>query len=259
MKWEASAFRREEQSLGILMNDLHLVTVPTSDPWGYDTYWTTGLCQKGKVRVAAPRLSDPRTAAELIAAQYLLVERNVCGHNKAGAGLRLHVSCTPIPLLAMGEAEKGFLSPYANFLRTRFLGAQIRVHTGPSLWAEEQCGEGDTIPESEYPRLTLIDINGIGSVELTAHAVQQYVSRFDRKPEKAWRELSRIGGDAQPAVRAHRSALSDIKHRRQARYAMDAKRNVMLVIAEPDRPGCPPRLVTVVRPDANVRLVPMPP
>ena len=68
------------------MNDLHLTTTPTADPRVFDTYWMTGLIQKGRVRVTVPRLDDARTAAELAAAQYLLTVKNVCGHNKAALG-----------------------------------------------------------------------------------------------------------------------------------------------------------------------------
>jgi hypothetical protein len=49
--------------------------------------------------------------------------------------------------------------------------------------------------------------------------------------------------------------LNDIKHRRPGRYVLDERRSVLLVIAEPDSSEKMPRLVTVVRPEANVRVV----
>jgi hypothetical protein len=103
--------------------------------------------------------------------------------------------------------------------------------------------------------MTVIEIADVGPVELTAHAVEKYVARFDRKPEKAWRELQRIGRDGKLATLIGRSAMHDIKHRRPGRYILDPKRDVMLVIAEPDKAGMLPRLVTVVRPEPNARLM----
>lgn len=237
------------------MNDLHLTTNPTTDPRVFDTYWMTGLVQKGRVRVTVPRLDDARTAAELAAAQYLLTVKNVCGHNKAGAGLRIYASCGTIPELVAGISPKSYLVPYANFLRTRFLGAEIQHCEAPFTWVDERCESMVDFLDVDKPSVTVLDVIGVGPVELTAHAVEQYVVRFDRKPEKAWRELARIARDVQPAVLLNRNVMNDIKHRRPGRYALDEKRSVMLVIAEPDQHGRLPRLVTVVRPDSNARVV----
>lgn len=237
------------------MNLLSLTTNPTEDPLVFDTCWMTGLVQKGRIRVTVPRLDDARTAAELAAAQYLLTVKNVCGHNKAGAGLVIRTSCSTIIELANGTSSKSYLAPYANFLRTRFLGVTIEHHEAPFMWADELCERQVDFIEVEKPSMTVIEIADIGPVELTAHAVEKYVARFDRKPEKAWRELQRIGRDGKLATLIGRSAMHDIKHRRPGRYVLDPKRDVMLVIAEPDKAGMLPRLVTVVRPEPNARLV----
>lgn len=237
------------------MNLLNLTTNPTENPQVFDTCWMTGLIQKGRVRVTVPRLDDARTAAELAAAQYLLTVKNVCGHNKAGAGLVIRSSCSTIPDLYDGISSKSYLAPYANFLRTRFLGVTIEHQEAPFPWADEMCERQVDFIEIEKPGLTVIDIADIGPVELTAHAVEKYVQRFDRKPEKAWRELQRVGRDGKLATLVGRNVLHDIKHRRPGRYILDNKRDVMLVIAEPDQVGMLPRLVTVVRPEGNVRVV----
>ncbi len=237
------------------MNLLSLTTNPTEDPHVFDTCWMTGLVQKGRIRVTVPRLDDARTAAELAATQYLLTVKNVCGHNKAGAGLVIRTSCSTIMELANGTSSKSYLAPYANFLRTRFLGATIEHHEAPFMWADEHCERQVDFIEVEKPSMTVIEIAEIGPVELTAHAVEKYVARFDRKPEKAWRELQRIGRDGKLATLIGRSAMHDIKHRRPGRYVLDSKRDVMLVIAEPDKAGMLPRLVTVVRPEPNARLM----
>lgn len=178
------------------MNLLSLTTNPTEDPLVFDTCWMTGLIEKGRVRVTVPRLDDGRTAAELAATQYLLTVKNVCGHNKAGAGLVIRASSsTVLDLANLGTSQKSYLAPYANFLRTRFLGVTIEHAEAPFVWADELCEQQLDFIEVEKPSLTVIDIAEVGPVELTAHAVEKYVKRFDRKPEKAWRELQRIGRD----------------------------------------------------------------
>jgi hypothetical protein len=148
----------------------------------------------------------------------------------------------------------------ANGTSQKYYSSRTRTSSVPAFWgehehfwADELYDKGWTI-EVEKPSLTVIDIAEVGPVELTAHAVEKYVKRFDRKPEKAWRELQRIGRDGKLATLVGRSAMHDIKHRRPGRYVLDQKRDVMLVIAEPDRAGMLPRLVTVVRPEANARV-----
>lgn len=229
------------------MNDLHLITQPTEDPCVFDTYWMTGLLQRGRVRSRTPYYTDGRTAAELAAAEHLLVNKHACGHNKAGAGLRLYVSSTAIPELLLGEAPKGFLAPYANFLRTRFRGAEVMVKEGPYPWANEHCEAHFDEIEVIAPPVTVIEVNGVGPVELTVHAVTQYIKRFERKPVKAWREIRKIAAEVQPVRPIRRHFMSDVKHRRPGQFFMDTKRGVVFVVAERDRVDTLPRVVTVLK------------
>ena len=237
------------------MNELHLTTNPTHNPRVFDTCWMTGLERKGRIQITVPNLDDARTAAELAAMEHLLTKMNVCGHNKAGAGLVIHASCSAILDLMNGVSPHGYLAPYVNFLRTRFFGATVKICEAPFVWADERCEAQVTYVEVNEPAVTVIEVAGVGEVELTAHAVEKYVNRFERQPVKAWRELIRIAREAKPAVLEGRKVLHDIKHRRPGRYVVDERRSVMLVIAEPDSIGKMPRLVTVVRPEANVRVV----
>ena len=236
------------------MNELHLTTNPTHNPRVFDTCWMTGLERKGRIQITVPNLDDARTAAELAAMEHLLTKMNVCGHNKAGAGLVIHASCSAILDLMNGVSPHGYLAPYVNFLRTRFFGATVKICEAPFVWADERCEAQVTYMEVEEPAVTVIDVAGVGEVELTAHAVEKYVNRFERQPVKAWRELIRIAREVKPAVLEGRNVLHDIKHRRPGRYVIDERRSVMFVIAEPDSVGKMPRLVTVVRPEANVRV-----
>lgn len=231
------------------MNDLRLLTKKTSDPRVFDTYWMTGLIQKGRVRVTVPAQKDAQTAAELSAAQYLLSEKNVCGHNKAGAGLRIWVSRGAIRKLLRGISDNDRMSPYANFLLTRYLGAQVEVENQDTSWADERCETQVDIMDVQGPAMTTIEVNGFGLVELTGHAVARYIEHFKRQPERAWREIVEIAKEVKPAIIKGRKSIHDLQHRNKGRYAMDAKRGVLLTIADPDKPGMLPSLVTIMIPD----------
>jgi len=231
------------------MNDLHVVTKSTENPKVFDIYWMTGLVQKGRVRTTVTIQDDCRIAAELSTLQYLLETKNVCGHNKAGAGLRLWVSCGAIPKLLKQESEKFYLSPYANFLRTRFLGLKIDVEKRKVDWADELCDRPVDEIRVVTPSMTVIEVAGVGPVELTAHAVGRYIERFDRPPAKAWRELTRLAKEAIP-LPVKRNEIHNLKHRNPGSFF--ASKKVILVVAQPDHAGMLPRLVTVstLRPTA---------
>lgn len=237
------------------MNELYLATNPTEDPCVFDTYWKTGLVTKGRVRITVPYLHDGKTAAELSAAKYLLETKCVCGHNKAGSGLILFTSCGTIQDLLLAESDKIYLAPYANFLRTRFLGAEISVAEAPYEWADERCETQVDFVEITSPGVTTIEVAGIGQVELTVHAIDRYMERFERPGEKAWRELIRLAKEVKPVVLVGRNVFNDIKHRRPAQHLLHEKRGVLFVVAAPDRFGGLPRLVSVQVPMRNAKLL----
>lgn len=224
------------------MNDLHVLTKTTQEPKVFDVYWMTGLVQKGLVRTTVTLQDDCRIAAELSTLQYLLETKNVCGHNKAGAGLRLWVSCGAILKLLKQESDKFYLSPYANFLKTRFLGLEIEVQKKKVDWADELCNRQVDEIRVVTPTMTVIEVAGVGRVELTAHAVDRYIERFERPPAKAWRELTRLAKEARPLV-VNRREVHDLKHRNPG--AFYSSKNVILVVVKPDHAGMLPRLVTV--------------
>ncbi len=144
------------------MNDLHLITQPTEDPCVFDTYWMTGLKAKGRVRLTVPEMDDPLTAAELAAINYLLTVKNVAGQDKSGTGLRIWVSRGAIKKLLRESSAKAYLVPYANFLRTRFLGAAIEVEARDHTWADEQCEQQVDERVIEQPSITTIEVGGFG-------------------------------------------------------------------------------------------------
>lgn len=236
------------------MNALYLATRATKDPCVFDTYWATGLRTKGRIRVTVPLIEGARVAAELSSAQYLLVEKNVCGHDKTGAGLSIHTSCPEIFDLLAGTSENTRLVQYCKFLRTRFIGTKLKYDTPPYRWADEQCETNVCVLQVTKPPKTLIEIAGVGQAELTAYAMERFIDRFEKKPEKAWRKLISIAKEVKPAKLVGRSVFSNIKYRRPGRYVVDEKRGIMLVILDADRPGEPPRVVTIGKQLLNAKI-----
>ena len=225
------------------MNDLRVVTQPTGDKKTFDTYWMTGLVQKGRIRTTIYVSDDcAKVAAELAALQYLLETKNACGHDKSGAGLRLRVSQEDILNLLSESSQLYYLSDYANFLRTRFLGAEVVVNTDDFAWADESC-ERQVDEISVYaPSKTIIDIAGIGPVELRSHAVYRYIQRFGRPATKAWRDLIKLAKDA-VQVSVPRKEIHNLKHRHRGMFYKS--KETIFVVTEPEHPGELPRLVTV--------------
>ena len=215
----------------------------------------TGLEKKGRIRITVPNLTDGRTAAELSATQYLLETKNVCGHNKAGGGLRIRFSCSAILELLSGTAERGFLAPYANFLRTRFRGCQVSVEEYPYPWADDRCEANVDFIEIESPPAQTLEVADVGLVELTAHAVDRYIERTGRPPEKSWRDLVQLVKKVKPVKKVGRSMFADLKHRRPSQYLLHKQRNLVLVVAEPANIGGLPRLVSIQVPEEWERFV----
>ena len=232
------------------MNLLQVFTQGTDDPLVFDTYWMTGLVKKGRVRTTVYVSEEfAKVAAELSAIQYLLEQKNACGHDKSGSGLRLCVSQEEIAALVDRKSYMGGISDYVNFLKTRFLGAELSVCSETPLWADEQCDRLVDEISIYTPSVTCIEIAGIGLVKLTAHAVSRYVQRSGRAAGKAWRDLIKLGREA-VQVTYKRKEINNIGHRRKGLFFKS--KEMVLVITPPDRPGCLPRLVTVTSPNTFV-------
>ena len=227
------------------MNELRVITLGTEDPKVFDTYWRTGLVQKGRVRTTVFVTDDcAKVAAELSALQYLLESKNACGHDKTGSGLRLFISQDEIMALLNQTSHMHYLSEYAAFLKTRFYGAEVAVSTADISWADEMCDRQVDDISVYSPSVTRIEVAGIGPVELTAHAVFRYVQRFGRPAGKAWRDLVKLAKEAVP-ITVQRKEIHNIKHRNRGIYCQ--AKQVVLVITPPDHPGQLPRLVTVTQ------------
>lgn len=237
------------------MNILSLCTRRTDDPRVFDVYWRTGLLIKGRVIVTMPShvSEDANIAAELSAARYLLEDRNVCGDNKAGRGLTIRVTFGAIKKLAREESEKGYLAPYAHFLRTRFAGLLIEVENTKVDWADEGCARDVAELVVDGPVMNTILVGGFGEVELSSHAVQRYIEKFEVKPVNAWRKLRDWAPQAVKLPPLPKSWRQTIKYPREASFAVSHNQEILLVVT-PAKPGRKhPCLVTLYPVDERMR------
>lgn len=168
----------------------------------WDVYWRNGVQNQGLIHVSvSASVDDPEIVAELSALQWILEHRSVFGVTQAGKGLCLTVSSGAIKKLAKAAEKIGGLKdsalgkrhlfPYARFLGTRFVGAEITVSKDDS-WIRPRAQnhiEELTIAE---PLPEILDMKGIGPVELSAHALEQFAKRqAGAEREDTWRFLRR--------------------------------------------------------------------
>lgn len=211
----------------------------------YNVFWMAGLVRKGLVKVKVrPYLEKRYVAAELAAIRWLLEEANVCGHDKTGAGLQLFFASQDTVDLVQRISLAVYLAPYANFIHTRFYGCETQLDGDPS-WADEDCLK-NVVEISGEPKLTTINVAGVGEVDLTAHAVEMYVRRFDREPTRAWRELIKHAQTARPIYFPNRHPVFDVQHKNPGKHYL-TKNGHVLVITPPTDHGEKPQLVTVTK------------
>lgn len=123
-------------------------------------------------------LSDQATAAELVAIQHLLSDKEIMGANRTGKGVILNVSRGAIRKLKIGSSSKADLMPYAVFLNTRYHEAAIEVGK-KSPWVPETI-EGIELEHLNVngPRYEAVNTPRMGRVVVTKHAIEQYEERF---------------------------------------------------------------------------------
>lgn len=233
------------------MNLLKTHTIATAQADTFLVYWTNSLMTpKGvlKVRVTA-QIEDRHIAAELAAMQHLLEEKCVIGRNLVGnAGTKLIVSRGAIRKLHHRQSDKAHLAPYANFMTTRFAGCQVSVDADKDWFTGFSPEATDSLLVSGARRET-VNVSGLGEVSVTQHVLDRFVTRFlpeinpDKTAQTAWKKLVELASD--PSVReVARSGLwAEIAHAgKQARYFLNAKRKLILVVTDNPREG--KRLVT---------------
>lgn len=237
------------------MNILSLCTQPTQTPCVFDIYWRTGLSIKGRViaTVTDDLGEDARIAAELSVARYLLEDRHVCGNDKSGKGLLLRFSFGAIKKLAKQESDKGHLSPYANFLRTRFLGAGLEIENRKVEWANEECDRDVSELIVSGPVVTTIELGGFGKVELTSHAIERYIERFGVSPSNAWRRMRAWSQQSIRLGKPPNSWRSLIKYPQQAGFAVSQNHDCLIVVAPPKLHGRLPVMVTIYQTNEAIK------
>lgn len=240
------------------MNYLNVLTVPTVDPLVFDTYWATGQTAKGRVIVTVtPDFPDDgRIVAELGAVRYLLEDRNVCGHDKTARGLVVTCSCGAIRKLLREESFKSYLAPYANFLRTRFLGIAVEVEKRKLAWADEGCDRDTAELVVDAPIPASLHLGEFGEVEITGHAVQRYAERFGVRPDRAWRRLREQAPGVCDLGKVTSSMWKALSNFVEARIGVNREESVIFVVVPPARKRTLPSLVTVYAPSQHsVQLV----
>lgn len=233
-----------------MSNRLRLFTEATTSPVTYLVKWMTGLDTRGVVVVTVPsQMEDARVVAELSAARWLLEQKNVCGHDKTGAGLELVVSAGAIKKLARCGSAKSCLLRYAHFLRTRFVGAGITVENRDLDWIDFMSDDNETLlalPDEE--RLYL---RGFGPVEITSHAIDKYAERFNRKITRAWREIRQLIQDDELVEVSFENRRSGIIRAQCSKYFFLPKKQAIFVVTS--SPNGTPRLVTTYIADPHKR------
>lgn len=182
-----------------MTTDSHtLHTYVTSHPDGtpaHRVFWRVG----GRIGVVdivmATKLdiSDPTTAAELRAIQYILSDKEAMGANRTGKGIILDVSRGAVRKLKLGTSNKADLTPYATFLNTRYHEVSIEVSKKAS-WVPAslvEITEHDQI-QVDGPRPESVDTPRMGRVVVTKHAIEQYENRFSEgELSRTWVSLTK--------------------------------------------------------------------
>ncbi len=249
------------------MNTLKTHALATNQADTFMVYWTNSSNRPGgliKVRVTQ-KMPDAVIAAELAAMQYLLEIKEVIGRNLVGnANTKLTVSRGAIRKLRRCQSDKSHLSPYANFLTTRFAGSPICVEKDTRWFDGFAPDEVENLPVNG-PKREMLKVVGLGEVAVTQHVLDRLADRFLSESSQgkvfqtAWKKLREIAAD--PTVReVKRQGLwSGLKYphqgKYQGRYFLNRRCNLVLVIT--DNPGEGRRLVTAYPATRQFHVLPM--
>ncbi len=239
------------------MHQLKLYTLPMNEDGTFDVRWTnTATRPRGVVRVgiAAPAKDRP-IIAELVALKYLLEQKAILGHNRAGSNdVELVVSHRAIRKLHRCQSGKEHLAPYANFLTTRFLSCRIRVDKD-TRWFDGIPPETIEYLPISGPQRETIEFTGLGKVAISRHVIGRFSDRFlphlapSEAPQTAWRKLLKLCSDKTVREVSRKSLWAGVnaanEGRQEGRYFLSPKHDLVLVVAN-DRRGVR-QLVTVYR------------
>lgn len=161
----------------------------------YTVVWRSGINTQGTLLITLPdHLADGATVAELAALHHLLEVASVAGTTATGHRLLIVVSQGAIKKLALDRSTKNHLYPWAQFLKTRFAGAEYAVDRD-CQWilprAEQQVHEVFV----DQPFWNSVANPRIGSIQITKHAWERFAKHMNYPDQhKLWHSLSHIVG-----------------------------------------------------------------
>ncbi|NOI05837.1 hypothetical protein [Vibrio anguillarum] len=158
-------------------------------------FWRVGTKRSGIIDVKIDfSHEESDLISELSAIQYLLFEEQVMGREPgSGSGYKLVVSKGAIKKLARGKSTKKHAQKFAAFLQNRMAGVQIEVSQSREFMADPEsyvpfCLNAN---RQEYANThDAVVTPTMGTVYVTAHAVEQYIERLSSgDPKKPWASL----------------------------------------------------------------------
>lgn len=194
------------------MNELQIFAETTQSPDIFRIYWRRGQnrCGAVDVDVQAPAPGDKLIIAELSALRYLLLEKEVAGHNHTGLGLTIVVSNGAIKKATHKDTEKLHLLPYANFLVTRFADTVLRIEKETDWLPSGDAMVIEQIVVKSPPGPETISIHGIGDVVLTRHALERYRERSGGATPSNQEQVA-TGAAAGASTRTFAAALKSLR------------------------------------------------
>lgn len=217
------------------MNSLYVTTrISTSGrPDTFDVLWMTGKEKQGVIEVTVPTgAEDPRIVAELSALRHLVLEREILGPSRTGAGLRLVVSAGAIKKLMREDSAKAYLSPYALFLRTRLVGVIVEVDHKANWVTEATTTRREPLLVQDPPA-ECITLEGYGEVQVRAHVLERIQEHYGVACKNLWKFVVSAAKDAVPATMPTRNARHDAKHRQPGQYALSTRYDMLFVVVPP--------------------------
>ena len=180
--------------------------------------------------------------AELLALRFVLCELSLAGENRQhGIGLAIHCSHGAIRKLVRHSSALAHLAPYAQFLATRFVGAQIQIaHRRPDWAYDDQVVAFHTI-STTAEMATIPSV--IGTLLPTHHAMTRMVERhICHSPDTAFQVMHRhlnsptttkMGWSAEASIRCRK------KYGKTSSLLYHAASRTMYVVADDKRFTCP--------------------
>ncbi|CAM5559131.1 hypothetical protein [Eoetvoesiella caeni] len=161
-----------------------------------NVFWRVGRNRAGVLEIELPKETENvELISELCAIRFLLMRKRVFNVlPNSGNGLELHVSSGAIRKLVQGKSSKQEAVPYALFLSPRLDGISYKVgrESIDSFPIEPAFVPEHVYADPEYflSPYDALQTPAIGEVNVTAHAVAQYVQRCSAETiNQPWKSL----------------------------------------------------------------------